>query len=171
MIYIVSGPVNSGKSTRMAAFYQNCHGSRADGLISCKLYQGSTFMGYELQRLSNGEKKTLALLAGHYRGQFKDSFNFGPFVFSRQAFEFGEKALEEMLADDCLRYIFLDEIGPIELEGRGFWRALQSLINSDKNLFIGVRDECLLPVLDGLNQACCIIGDSGEDDFYQGPLA
>lgn len=155
----------------MAAFYQDCNGSRADGLISRKLYQGSTFLGYELQRLSNGEKKTLALLNGHYHGQFRDHFCFAQFVFSREAFEFGEKALEEMLADHRLRYIFLDEIGPIELEGGGFWRALQRLLNSDKDLFIGVRDECLVSVLNGLNQACCIIGDAREDDYYRSPLA
>lgn len=155
----------------MAAFYRDCQGIKADGLISRKLYKGSTFLGYELQRLSNGEKHLLALFAEHYQGQFAESFCFGPFVFSREAFEFGEKALDEMLADDRLRHIFLDEIGPIELEGGGFWRALQRLLDSDKNLFIGVRDECLVPVLSGLNQACCIIGDPGEDDFYRSPLA
>ncbi|HCF49006.1 MAG TPA: hypothetical protein DER60_01905 [Syntrophomonas sp.] len=166
MVFIICGPINSGKSTRMAAYYHDCHRRKADGLISRKLYKGSTFVGYELTRLSNGEKRLLALLNDYYRDQFEECFSFGPYVFSGAAFEFGEKVLEEMLDDDNLKYIFLDEIGPIELEGRGFWRVFQRLLNSDKHLFIGVRDQCLAPVLSGLNQACCIVTDAGEDDFH-----
>lgn len=166
MVYIISGPIDSGKSTRMAAFYQNCHRCQADGLISRKIYMGSTFIGYELIRLSNGETRLLALLARHYLGQFEERFNYGHYVFSRSAFAFGEQALEEMLEDGNIKYIFLDEIGPIELEGRGFWRVFQRLLKSDKHLFIVVRSECLIPVLSGLDQAICVISDTWEDDYY-----
>ena len=40
--------------------------------------------------------------------------------------------------------VFLDELGPLELEGRGYAKCLKTLLDSDiSKLYIAVRSECL----------------------------
>ena len=174
MVYIISGEIGSGKTTRMLELYSKAVLGTADGLVSRKIYLGAGEsspvslegesreseagpIGYELLRLSNGESRVLVMLASHYNGEFEKSFRFDRFVFSEDGFRFGEGVIEELLEDDSISDIYIDEIGPIELKGQGFCQILHKALQTDKNLYLSVRSKCLDRVLErfGIEEGFC----------------
>lgn len=151
MVYIILGAVNSGKTSKMLEIYQKSSPEKSGGFISRKLYSDQTFLGYEIIRLPEGPRQTLALLRCEYAGEFTDSFHYGQFIFSRQTFLFGESIISELLKAKSAKDIYIDEIGPLELQGRGFCNILKKALQTDKNLYICVRTNCLKAFLDCFN--------------------
>jgi Predicted nucleotide kinase len=151
MIYIITGAINSGKTSKMLEIYQNSAPGKADGFISRKLYRNQTFLGYEIVSLPDGPRKRLALLSSEYTDGFADSFQYGQFVFSRQAFLFGESVISQLLEAGSVKDIYIDEIGPLELQGQGFCNILKKTLLTNKNLYICVRSNCLKAFLDSFN--------------------
>lgn len=145
---MISGAVNSGKTSRMLEIYQKSAPGKADGFISRKLYRDQTFLGYDIVKLPDGPCQTLALLYSEYADNFSDPFQFGQFIFSREAFLFGEFIISQILVCDTVEDIYIDEIGPLELQGRGFCDILKKALGTDKNLYICVRNNCLKDFLD-----------------------
>ncbi len=159
MIYILTGPIDSGKTSQMLEIYNNARPGNADGFISAKIYRNNYCIGYEITRLATGQKKLLALLSSAYNNEFEDKFSFGPFIFDQAGFNFGESIIKDLLINDAVEDLYIDEIGPIELEGHGFSSLLQQALESQKNLYICIRSKCLQKVLDnfGISQYKIII--------------
>lgn len=151
MIYIISGAVNSGKTSKMLEIHHKLPPGKAAGFISCKLYHDQTFLGYEIVNLPYGSRKTLALLSSKYADNFSDPFQFGQFIFSQQAFLFGEAIIGQLLEATSVKDIYIDEIGPLELQGQGFCNILKKALQADKNLYICVRTNCLKAFLGSFN--------------------
>ncbi len=152
---ILTGNINSGKTTRMLEWYQRLEPGSGDGIISRKAFKGGSFIGYEAVRLSDDCAKILALQintgldriskAGstdNSRTTAADG-HFGPFRFSQEAFRFAETHLNAIAAKPSIRHIFLDEIGPMEMQGRGFSTSLSKLLRLDRHLILCVRAGCL----------------------------
>jgi nucleoside-triphosphatase THEP1 len=148
MIYLITGAVNSGKTAKMLEIYQKSAPGKAAGFISRKLYRDQTFLGYEIVKFPDGPSQTLALLSSEYTNEFADSFQYGQFMFSRQAFLFGEAIISQLLETESAKDIYIDEIGPLELQGQGFCNILKKALQTDKNLYICVRTNCLKAFLD-----------------------
>jgi nucleoside-triphosphatase THEP1 len=140
-VTIVTGAVNAGKTARMRELFRQA--AKADGILSEKIFDKGGFCGYRLVHLRSGETKELALLETEYHGQFTEAWRLGSFVFSAEAFRFGCELLERLCANPGAGSIFLDEAGPLELEGQGFAGVLPSLLRSGKELYITVRGGCL----------------------------
>lgn len=147
MIYIVAGDIDSGKTARMFNLYQKMRPEEADGFISPKVYQDGCFRGYEIVRLSNGEKRVLAGLAGAGAPEFTDYFQYDRFLFSREGFQFGETLLRNLLKDAAIKNVFIDEIGPLELQGLGFHDILLEALQSSRDIYLCLRSSCLESVL------------------------
>jgi nucleoside-triphosphatase THEP1 len=148
MVYIIIGAVNSGKTSKMLEIYQKCAPEKAGGFISRKLFRGQTFLGYEIVKLPDGPCRILALLNSEYARNFSDPLQFGQFIFSREAFLFGESIISQLLVCDNVKDIYIDEIGPLELQGRGFCNILKKALGTNGNLYICVRNNCLKNFLD-----------------------
>ena len=158
MIWLISGEINSGKTSRILNIYQQKEAGTAGGFISRKLYKDNTICGYEIVRLPDGPSQTLAWLGNKVNRNNKldwdnavNEFPFGQFVFSQSGFLWGELIIDQLLADDDISDIFIDEIGPLELQGRGFYSILLKALQSDKNLYITVRTKCLESFLEKYN--------------------
>ena len=147
MIRIITGPVDSGKTTRMLELYRMAGPGTAGGFISRKLFRDGSFTGYEISRLSDGESRLLAVLANGDHGEAAvltpDCFQFSRFIFFNDAFRFGESVIEALQQDPGITDLFLDEIGPLELEGKGFAQLLDRLDKQKMNLCLGIRSDCL----------------------------
>ena len=141
VIHIVTGEVNAGKTTLMRTLFHFMPVS--DGLLSEKIYVDGDFSGYRLVHLQSGETRELALLQKAYLGQFREACRLGSFVFSSEAFRFGLEILERQSANPAVRTLFLDEAGPLELNGQGFAGVLPALLLCGKSLYITVRRGCL----------------------------
>lgn len=141
MIHIMTGAVNSGKTTRMKKLLQRVPG--ADGVLSEKAFEGDCFRGYCLTHAASGEWRELALLEEFYSCRFPVAGRLGPYVFSREAFRFAREILMRLAVDDGTRAIFIDEAGPLELRGEGFSDVIPLLLACEKDLYITVRSSCL----------------------------
>ncbi|MCK5832424.1 hypothetical protein KAH81_02020 [bacterium] len=142
MITIFSGDIDSGKTTAMAEYYV-AHGG--DGFLSIKVFEDGDFIGYDLKRLSTGEKTPFARLAESAQ-QFGD-YIYGRFRFSIKAFESAKKTLSWIIEKDKTP-IYLDEIGPIELAGGGWDKIIRVLIDSGIDIIMAIRRDCIESVID-----------------------
>ncbi len=141
MVRIITGAVGAGKTALMRDLFHQT--PAADGILSEKLFDKTSFIGYRLVHLQGGEGMEFALLSRAYQGQFEEDGRLGPYVFSAEAFRFGIGILERAIADPAVRALFLDEAGPLELKGQGFAGVLPALLGSGKDLYITVRTSCL----------------------------
>ncbi len=141
MVRIITGAVGAGKTALMRDLFHQT--PAADGILSEKLFDKTSFIGYRLVHLQGGEGMGFALLSRAYQGQFEEDGRLGPYVFSAEAFRFGIGILERAIADPAIRALFLDEAGPLELKDRGFAGVLPRLLRSGRELFITVRTGCL----------------------------
>lgn len=73
-----------------------------------------------------------------YEGQFEV---IGKYAISKSAFENGNEWVKEHLQSSEIKFVVIDEIGPLELQGKGFAPCLRHAIENkaDKNLILVVR--------------------------------
>ena len=147
MIRIVSGPIDSGKTARMQQRYAACRANTAAGFLSTKIFAGERFRGYQICSLADGQTAPLALLEEEYTDQFEPTFQFDRFIFAQAGFELGASIIENLLAAGFGGEFFIDEIGPLELSGRGFAEALGRVLQAGNDLTLSVRQSCLAEVV------------------------
>jgi nucleoside-triphosphatase THEP1 len=151
MIYIITGEINQGKTRRMISIYRQQQTKQGDGFASKKIFpDGADFTGYEIVRLSNNEKMPLAYRSQHVPPGWDEIYRRGPFHFSKAAFAFAEAISDDIIARD-INPVFIDEIGPLELEGKGFAPLLEKILTTGKDVYITVRNHCVEEVLRKFN--------------------
>lgn len=143
MINFISGPVNSGKSTRLLEIYRKIRSG--DGFYNHRCFLNNEFIGQDLVRMSTGENIAFSRIKGHLQNDWDEIYQFRKFSFSRRGFEFAEKVLYESIIKQEL--IFLDEIGPVELSGEGFFNIFHWIINNTDEAYVVCRDYCLEQVI------------------------
>lgn len=151
MLRIITGEICSGKTTRLIASYSEQQSCCADGFASIKTYKDGDVTGYTLRRLAGDLEIELAVKSPHYKGQFDAPLSFDQYIFNREAFRAGERIVRSALANNLIRIIYIDEIGPIELQKEGFHKLLADLISErayeNKDICICVRTNCLQEVI------------------------
>jgi nucleoside-triphosphatase THEP1 len=140
-IIIITGKINSGKTTlakKIADDYL-MHGKKIGGIISDsrRNIQTGEKIIYILRDLKSGKHCLLASLS-----QTKeDDFKVGKYYFSPEAFKFASKAFRNAKGSNA---IFIDELGPLELEKKGFYDAVVSLLkNYSGTLILVIRENIL----------------------------
>jgi nucleoside-triphosphatase THEP1 len=145
-VFLVTGGMNAGKTKKMAEIYEQCPGG--DGFLSRKIYStAGSLMGYELVRLSSREKMPLAYKTEYVPVGFDEIYRYGPFLFSGRALVFATGIMNELMNSERTA-LFMDEIGPLELQGKGFARLLAEALNTGKDLYLTVRTQCVTAVID-----------------------
>lgn len=140
MMYIITGPVNSGKSTRLLSIYNNT--KNGDGFYLKKTFKGSLYTGQEIIRLSSGIKMPFSYLADFIPEYWDEACRYKNYSFSRAALKFAEDIFAENFNP-----AFLDELGPIELAGEGFYDIFNNLLKTNKDIYAVVRYECLFDII------------------------
>ncbi|MCU0286601.1 MAG: hypothetical protein MUF15_09395 [Acidobacteria bacterium] len=147
MITIIAGEINSGKTRAMISIYRRQFQNKGDGFVSQKIFADkNNFTGYEIVRLSTQEKKPLAYRAPFIPMGWDEIYCCGPFRFSKAAFIFAGNIIQDIIQRD-ITPVFIDEIGPLELAGKGFASILQEVLLTPKDVYITVRNHCLEAVL------------------------
>ena len=122
MIFIVTGPVNSGKTTFLrgvAAELKN-QGFRIDGFLSEAVEKNFTGKSYDLFDLRN------EISIPFIRRKGRDSWEkIGPYFFIPDGLK---KAKEIILRSKDMDILIVDEIGPLELSGGGIWPELKRVV-------------------------------------------
>ena len=135
MIYFLTGEVNCGKTTHLTSFVEEYRrkNHRVCGIVAPALWVQGRKIAYNLIDVYTGETKSWASLT-----PINDAEKWGGFWFSREGLHLGQNALNRI--DDLCDMGILDEIGPLELENRGWAFTLREILSrSPKNMMIVVR--------------------------------
>jgi nucleoside-triphosphatase len=130
MIYIVTGPQHSGKTTFLmrAAGYLKKKNIKAQGFLSVAVLDKQKTSGYDLFDLN--EKRYIPFI----RRQGKKIWErIGPYYFIPQGLAYARELISLSDKDSVL---IIDEIGPLELKGKGLWPAVNKVILSEQRIFI-----------------------------------
>jgi len=139
-IHIFKGPVHSGKTFRLlnwAGSLQSIDGIAAP-FINSNRY---------LQHISSRKKKLLQLPVNTHN---LSTEKVGPYIFSKEVFAWGRKILLDCMNNET-DWLVIDEIGLLELDGRGLEPAVSEILNcsdcSIKNIVLVVRDNLVSRVI------------------------
>jgi nucleoside-triphosphatase THEP1 len=135
LIIIITGDIGSGKSTlaeRMSQIARQ-RGFSVGGTISRRRkVKKSGEIEYWVHCLQSGKERCFATTR-----PIKNALRLSRFFFSRPSIIFAARCLRRSLRCD---FIFVDELGPLELQGKGLWRSTQFLFqNSAGTLVFIVR--------------------------------
>lgn len=138
-IIIVTGKVNSGKTTLMQQIVDEARakGEKISGILALGSFEQDRKSGFNVKDVQTGKIKPLASACK------KDSqgFSIGRFNFFKDGFDFAQRSLLSFKPNGT---VFLDEVGPLELMGRGYAACLKEIFASDiKKLYVVVREDCL----------------------------
>jgi nucleoside-triphosphatase THEP1 len=132
-IILYTGPVKSGKSTALMSLTQQ----RKDicGILSPRIDEKKY-----LYNIQTGESRMLEADAGLSHTEI---VSVGKYKFRQDVFNWGKEVLKSAFQSTA-SYIIIDEIGPLEFEGKGLSPAVDEIINTSsaqsKNLIIVVRE-------------------------------
>jgi len=138
-VHVFTGPIRSGKTTRLAAWAQTTAGTA--GLLMPDGPQGRMF-----QDLQSGFVWPTAARLGELQ-----PLVIGRFAFSRAAFELANTTLLGAATNAATRWLVVDEVGPLELRGEGLAPALQTVLALPEPAFelvLVVRESLRTAVID-----------------------
>jgi len=122
MIFILTGPVHSGKTTLLKRLVRELKGQkyRIDGFLSEAVREEEEIGGYDLFDLKRERSIPFIRKTGENEWQ-----RIGSYFFIPQALAEGEKIILQGKEADIL---VVDEVGPLELSGKGFWPSLKQVV-------------------------------------------
>lgn len=137
MVTLITGPLRAGKTSRLlgiAAEHPN-----AGGFCCPKQWENDRHTGYDIQDIATGETTPFAIRITDKPATWREADTIGNWSFCETGFRFAEAVIRE--AWERNRHpIFMDEVGPLELQDRGFSSLLRKLLVGPTPLYIVVRD-------------------------------
>lgn len=118
MIYVFSGPIGSGKTTRLEKWIK---GREDVSGILMPVLDGIRFI------YSISSKKLFPIDADKNEDPEK-IVNIGKYFFSKELFDWGNEEIIKS-AETGEEILIIDEIGPLELRGEGFAPALRKVLD------------------------------------------
>ena len=159
MIYLLTGPVHSGKTTLLTQIIRSLRekGVEVGGFLSVAIWNGDERTGYDLYDLTEEELIPFIRASGESSWQ-----KIGPYFFVPDGLERAKNILLRTGGPDLL---VVDEVGPLELSGQGLWPVLKDAIsNCGKDCLLVVRESILgdfLKTLSGFDVRVFHIQDEG----------
>ena len=135
-IYILSGPVHSGKTTHLLRWFS-----------------GRKDIGGILSPVINGLRVFQDIRAGTTKKMEAEGdeevYLVGKYRFSKSSFEWANDIITKAAQENC-SWLVIDEIGPLEIKEEGFYNTLQQVIQGKGQSFqlvLVVRDSILDSVI------------------------
>ncbi len=137
MICLITGDINSGKTTKMLDIFKEY--PQGDGFVCPKVYSNGIFCRYDIRHLQSGHSMPFAYPVDSVPENWDEQIRYGKYTFSAQAFSFAETIADQSLKN-FISPFFLDEIGPLELDlHEGFYSILKKKLSQDIDLYISIR--------------------------------
>src|SRR6266487_3121876 len=136
-IYILTGPIRSGKTTKLMQWSEGR--KNAFGILTPVVDGRRIFVDAHTREPFEMEAEP----------QEEDLLRIGKFIFSEKAFEKATDILYKAMNENT-GWLIIDEIGPMELEGRGFSEILRQIFSTpiSLNLLFVVREHLVEKVID-----------------------
>ena len=141
-IFLLTGPKNSGKSTRLMNWI--LHETNVTGIVCPR---------------SKGKRELYSVHTKNYKEFEVDNdsnpvVKIGNYKFLKESFEWAEKELLKA-REFKPQWLVIDEIGPLELQGQGFDKVIKQLLNlselSETNFVLVVRENLIDDVISNYN--------------------
>jgi len=142
MIFLLTGESGSGKTTllnELVLIFSN-NGIITGGFTAPGIWENGKRSGFILHDIINKTNYPLAQTSqpgGEMQGRFS---------FDGNTLSFGNRLLHEQAEDPCIDFLVIDEVGPMEMRGKGWAPALNKLCFIAKPQFWVVRPGLVLPV-------------------------
>ncbi len=138
MIHILTGPVHSGKTILLKNILLPLEdqGLSIDGYLSEAVRKHGDTLGYDLYDL----KKHRSFHFIRKKGQ-EDWESIGPFFFLPETLDLAKNIISRSAK---ARLCVVDEVGPLELDGKGVWPAIADAFRSSKGDFLLVVRDTIL---------------------------
>jgi len=160
-IYILTDPVHSGKTTLVKKLSCELKKQQVkiDGFLSEVVLKDHKVIGYDLFNLIEEKSIPFIRRTGEEKWEKVGSYFFVPQSLA--------EANRIILGGRNADIFFVDEIGPLELTGKGLWPALKQVIFEPltKYLLI-VRINILKDFLEVLNQSNIIVFDIKNSENF-----
>ena len=153
-VYIVTGGIDTGKTTKLLSLYKSI--GKGDGFINKKIFKDGSFIGQKIIRLSNGESQCFSIKGNYRDADMPYVYKYDVYCFTAPGLIFAYETISDILIKNK-EPIFIDEIGPLELEKKGFYYILTLLLSLNKNIYMTVRDSCIENVVGKFNISDYII--------------
>ncbi len=144
MIHIVTGKINSNKTTKLLEMYQK--NPVGDGFLSIKVMDNNKVLHYDLLELSTNISTTFIVHTKHDSTHFERSIPLGPYIFDLDQRDIVNNKIQTLL-EERVEPIYLDEIGILEVRGLYFYDIVKELVESGLEVYITVRDSLVEDVL------------------------
>ena len=142
MVILLTGPVHSGKTTRVGLLVDELKAKDvpAAGYLSRAVIEGGAIAGYDLAVIGTGER-TPFLRRPPGEGAGSPELAAGSFRFVPAGLERAREIVRRSRPEEIL---FIDEVGPAELAGRGVWPALEAVVGDPERMILLVVRESLI---------------------------
>jgi len=160
-VIIITGNVQEGKTSFLMQIVDALKKEelKINGFLARGIHEDGQRIGYDLEDISSGESLVYirnTSSAGWYRH--------GKYYFSPEGESFGRQILEDAEVENT-DLMIIDEIGPVELKGRGWALEIESLVNRGKIMQLWVvRRHLLKNVIRQWSIGDVMVQDVKEDD-------
>jgi nucleoside-triphosphatase THEP1 len=144
MITIITGKINGGKSTTILKHYIDHQ--KGDGFISNKRMNYNRVHSYQLVHLAKKLPMTFVITTENHQNNQKIACQIGPYLFLEEPLNYVKKVITECI-NQQVSPIYLDEIGPLELDNKCFHEVFQMLLDHHVDCIITVRQSLLDQVI------------------------
>lgn len=128
------------------------------GYLSLSIQENEDFIGYDLYDLRHDTQTPFIRKDGE-----EDWQRIGAYFFIPEALNIAQRII---LHSDKAGICFIDEVGPLELDGKGVWPALEKVIDLPSPDFVlVVRDTILKDWVEILRQSCSKIFDISDKEL------
>ncbi|MFW5841898.1 MAG: nucleoside-triphosphatase [Bacillota bacterium] len=145
---IVIGKINDNKTTTMIELYKKR--GTGDGFVSIKHMIQDTVHSYDAMQLSTHEQRVFIKRDIFYEDDFTVCCKLGPYYFSDETMAWIKETMLT-LAGRGVTPLYLDEIGVLELENKGFHDLLKTLRSMDVDLVLSVREDLVDAIINHYN--------------------
>lgn len=140
MIYLISGPIQSGKTTTLSQWAAGRHD--VGGFLS-PVVDGRRV----LSRLIQEEVVEFEINNDEYNDEI---VTIGRYDFAKKGFDKAISWVQQDLRNEDLNYLIIDEIGKLEMRDQGFSNLFMDILQSrctDISVIIVVRDSLIQDVI------------------------
>ena len=148
MLNIVTGRINSSKTTKIAEIYNSLN--IGDGFISLKKMNGHLVHSYDILRLATNERKLLVIRDSFRDSDFRECCQVGPYLFNAETVKYIEDEMRNLI-NNKVSPLFLDEIGLLELDNLCFHNIFTEMLESGLDIYVTVRKNILDKILEKYN--------------------
>jgi nucleoside-triphosphatase THEP1 len=136
-ISIITGERQAGKTSRLLQFIAELKqkGKIVGGIVSEGTFKEGKRNAFYIKDIQSNDR--ILLMADK---EMDSSSKIGKFYYLQSAFDWGINVIQKAISDDT-NYLVLDEIGKLEMEGKAWYPAIQSILKTDKNIIFVVRKD------------------------------